>query len=329
MVNRQTTRAMVCSAILTMAIPARAPAFLLYDSQLLGNGVAYALNESSWVVGYRWDPVIYQGTAVVWEPSKGPRDLQPAQASWAYDINDLGAILVANTDTGRKLILTDSGTLDATGVHGVALNNLLQVVGSGGIWEAGEVRSIDGVEGRDINDRGQVAGFLIGTGGVIWDDGEITVVEKPPELVGSGLTGINELGQVVGVSQNQQRVGGAFYWDGVTSVVLATLAGEDTWAHALNDLSQIVGWSETERGERHAVLWEDGRIADLNELLTEAFDYTLVEAVDINNRRQIACRAVDASGGSWAVLLNPIPEPRMGLLLAAGAAFALRRNRTG
>ena len=68
----------------------------------------------------------------------------------------------------------------------------------------------------------------------------------------------------------------------------------------------------------------------LHDLLAEPFAYTLVEAVDINNRGQIACRAVDSQGDDWAVLLNPIPEPGTVLLLAAGgAAAALRRRRSG
>ena len=327
MYNGSPSHRSMIPAIVSAAIAANAAeAFLLYEPHLLGEGAPYALNESAQVVGYRWDPVIFQRTAMLWESSGTKRDLQPGQSSWAYDINDLNDILVANTDTGRKLILRKTETLDATGVHGRALNNLLQVVGGGGIWEAGEVRSIDGVSGMDINDRGQVAGVHSTLGAVVWEDGTITPV-GPGELRYPEAGGINELGQAVGIGQNEERKKRAFYWDGVASVVLAALSGESAWAWALNDRSQIVGWSETGTRERRAVLWEDGAIADLNDLLTEPFSYTLVDAVDINNRGQIACRAEDALGKEWVVLLNPIPEPGTILLLAAGAAATLRRRR--
>jgi probable HAF family extracellular repeat protein len=230
----------------------------------------------------------------------------------------------------KRVVLTAEGTTDLGDLYSsaVALNNLLQVVGSGGIWEAGEIRSIDGVEGRDINDAGQVAGFK-GGAAVVWDDGVVTEIGLP-EAFSSQAYGINEAGQAVGWAEVPPRNIRPLFWDGNTSTDLETLAGQDGIANAINDLVQIVGESKAANGEWHACLWEDGAIADLNDLLTEPFPYTLVDAVDINNLGQIACRAVDSRGIDYAVLLNPVPEPGTPLLLAlGGAAGALRRRRRG
>ena len=155
--QRLRSAVLLCLAHLVHGMVSTANAFLLYEPQLLGEGVPSALNESSQVVGYRWDPVLYQPTAMLWHPQDGPVDLFPGQVSQAYDINARGDIVAG---TRRRLLLTAEGIHKLEGIHytAVALNNLLQAVGGGRIWEAGEIRSIDGVRGMDINDRGQVAG---------------------------------------------------------------------------------------------------------------------------------------------------------------------------
>ena len=300
-------------------------AFLLYEPGVLGQGHPVALNNSAQVVGKRLDAGIGEPTAMMWEPATAPRDLLPGQPSAAYDINDHGDILAAILGASRARIITPGEEIPLYGLSTRAVNNLLQVVGGGSIWEAGEIRSIDGVSGMDINDRGQVVGYIGGVA-VLWDDGTITDI-SPPNSWGSGAQGMNEAGQAVGWAQIGSRFAHGFFWDGSSAKDLGTLGGLESAANAINDLVQIVGESRAANGEWHACLWEDGAIADLNDLLTEPFPYTLVDAVDINNRGQIACRAVDASGGSWAVLLNPIPEPGALLLLAVGAAAALRRRR--
>ena len=320
--QRARCAAMSCLVAFWGVIPGVAEAFLLYESALLGGGRPAALNEWAQVVGDAWYAGVSGPTAVIWERGEPPRDVL-GQAGAAYDINDGGAILAGIWGNGRVLI-TDGGITDLPAMSARALNNLIQVVGYG-IWEAGEIRSIDGVSGMDINDRGQVVGYIGGVA-VLWDDGTITDI-SPPNSWGSGAQGMNEAGQAVGWAQIGSRFAHGFFWDGSSAKDLGTLGGLESAANAINDLVQIVGESRAANGEWHACLWEDGAIADLNDLLTEPFPYTLVDAVDINNRGQIACRAVDASGGSWAVLLNPIPEPGALLLLAVGAAAALRRRR--
>ena len=301
--------------------------FVSYDVSVLGWGTPHGMNQRGDVVG-GGRAGIWGSTPVLWAAgSPSPRALMPGARGSAVDVNDLNDAVLRIDGVGPYLwhegVPTELGATYAR-----AVNNLTQVVTGFGIWEDGSTRSIGGVSGSDINDHGQVAGNLYGTGAVIWDAGTVAPV-GPPGVLDSEAHGINESGQVVGQADMPDRYGRGFLWDGVESVILAALGDKHASAEAINDLVQIVGWSDTPDGERHAVLWEDGAIADLNELLTEPFPYTLVGAVDINNRGQIACRAQDASGGSWAVLLNPIPEPGVFMLLAAGAALAGRRQRRG
>ena len=301
--------------------------FYLYEPSLLGWGSPHAMNEQGDVVG-GGQAGEWGSTPVLWDGQTGKAQaVVPGTRGFAVDINEGGALLAGLWEGGSGYVLATQGATESVPVSSAsALNNLLQVVGSGGIWEAGETRSIDGVEGFDINDRGQVAGRK-NSGAVIWENGEFIAV-GPPGSYGSTAYGINELGQAAGTAKMPNRHTHAFFWDGSSSADLGSLGGWHALANAINDLVQIVGWSYTDGVyDSRAFLWEDGAMADLNDLLTEPFPYTLVEAVDINNRGQIACRAVDASGGSWAVLLSPIPEPGAWLLLAAGAAAALRRRR--
>ena len=76
-------------------LPARTSRrFLLYDSELLGEGSPAALNDVGQVVGESHD-VQGELRATLWETA-GARFLLPGpQQSRAYDINDAGEVLVA------------------------------------------------------------------------------------------------------------------------------------------------------------------------------------------------------------------------------------------
>ena len=84
---------------------------------------------------------------------------------------------------------------------------------------------------------------------------------------GSGATGINNHGQIVGSSW--QKVGStrATRWEQGTITNLGALPGDpESVALGINDAGQIVGWSgEFEFGTR-AVLWQERKIISLPEL---------------------------------------------------------------
>src|SRR5256885_13825572 len=87
----------------------------------------------------------------------------------------------------------------------------------------------------------------------------------------SEATGINDLGQIVGVSfTTSGAVGHALLWQNGTMTDLGTLPnGTISLALSINDLGQIVGSSDTASRATHAVLWTMAA--------PPAFDFSLAE----------------------------------------------------
>ena len=72
----------------------------------------------------------------------------------------------------------------------------------------------------------------------------------------SGASGINDAGQVVGVSTTANGQTHAFITgpDGVGMTDLGTLGGDYSYAFGINDAGQVVGESGTDNGQRHAFI---------------------------------------------------------------------------
>ena len=104
-------------------------------------------------------------------------------------------------------------------------------------------------------------------------------------LGGGYATGINNAGQVVGVSlgmPNHQPA--ATIWNGTTASDLGTLGGAYGYAAGINDVGQVAGFSTPRalNGNRRATLWNPG-ITDLGTLGgTYSFGFA------INNTGQVA-----------------------------------------
>ena|SRR3989338_1068555 len=67
--------------------------------------------------------------------------------------------------------------------------------------------------------------------------------------------GINNNGQIVGMSSTASGYDHAFLYQNGTMTSLDTLGGAYSGAYGINDIGQIVGFSTTSTGESHAVLW--------------------------------------------------------------------------
>ena len=173
----------------------------------------------------------------------------PGWATCAKRINDHGQIMGTYNRSayGRTRyhaffwdqgVFTDLGMLgnNADAIWPLDMNNAGQIVGSGRtyynygsqpfLWEQGRLIPLAPASGeaRDINDRGQVVGYIVA------DDGATHAVR----------------------------------WEQGTMTELGTFGGRSSAAMAINERGQIAGWSQTASGEKHAVLWENGRIADMN-----------------------------------------------------------------
>ena len=79
---------------------------------------------------------------------------------------------------------------------------------------------------------------------------------------------------------------------------LGTLGESSSQAHSINEAGQIVGSSITSDGERHAFLWENGKIIDLGTLPRSPASH----ARDINNSGDIVGESLNSDGNLRAVL---------------------------
>ena len=224
-------------------------------------------------------------------------------------------------------LLPGANTSQAGGI-----NSSLQIVGESNNnicgplqafrWQSGQIEALQVSLGprssaSDINQAGQVTGWM-GTGlfidarAYIWENGNVTDLGIIPGGISAEGNAINNLSHVVGcgvvpdgVTIGQRH---ACYWDGQTMIDLGMLPGHDR-SHApdINDVDQITGWSISfdENGiatSSNAVLWQNGQIYDLNDLVaTELGGIVLVRALAINNAGQIL-----AVANAIGVLLTPI-----------------------
>jgi probable HAF family extracellular repeat protein len=157
-------------------------------------------------------------------------------------------------------------------------------------------RSVDQVEPTDMNDLGQVVGYVgrpEGTTAFLWQGGVSVTIGAASTV--SDVEGINNRGQVVG-----NGAGGGFLWDSEQGILydIGDLGGGMSWARAMNESGQVVGESLTSSGDTHAFTWRPGgAILDLGTLggPTSA-------AVVVNSSGQVAGESRTASGENHPVL---------------------------
>ena len=109
---------------------------------------------------------------------------------------------------------------------------------------------------------------------------------------------------------------------------LGTLGGALSGGDGINNTGDIVGFSITTSGARHAFLYSQGALQDLNNLIADDSGWTLTDARSINTFGEIIAVGINLGGETHAISLVP-PALRIasirrlsnGHILVEGVAF--------
>ena len=171
-----------------------------------------------------------------------------------------------------------------------------------------------------LNNRGQVVGQSTLYGDqdshpYVWERNKMTDLGTLGGTYGYA-TGLNDSGAIVGIATPQgDRALFAFLWKHGKMSNLGALPGNRcSGADAINSQSQIVGESGSFDADffadcndpvEHAVLWDHGKILDLNNFVPPGYDLTLNEATSINDSGEISGFGTLSDGSQHAFLLIP------------------------
>jgi probable HAF family extracellular repeat protein len=247
-----------------------------------------------------------------------PAATQSRAALWLHgEIHDLGTL--GGNDAAAMLI-------NARGqIAGVSYTNTRPNAATGTptqdpfVWEDGDLRDLGTLGGTSgypnwMNNRGQV----VGQSDLAGDQSAhpfLSNPDRPMKDLGTlgGKNGeafwVNDAGEVVGQADlpgSGTQLHDAFLWKHGRMIDLGTVAGDPcSRALSINSQGQIAGASTNCTEYLHAFLWEHGAMVDLNMLVHPRSALRVRDGDDINDRGEIAGRAVLPNGDVHAVLLIP------------------------
>ncbi len=204
-------------------------------------------------------------------------------------------------------------------------------------------------EALDINDSGKAVGISYIDPNIdiknykytafTWEKGKTTYLPG----FGGRLTqaaAVNNSGFVVGLSTDAAETESAVEWDPAGRIhSLGTLYGGGTsQAFDINDQGDAVGVSLLPDLVGEAVLFTNGKVENLNDLVPADANLHLVAGLDINDSGQILAEG-SRNGQDSLFVLSPdlfahpinqvdgIPEPACGLVISAVVGCSLFRRR--
>jgi probable HAF family extracellular repeat protein len=205
---------------------------------------------------------------------------------------------------GQAVGYAENGIVDSTCPAGITNNRVDLPV----MWDKRKAQPLptigsdpDGVA-FGISNQGQAVGYsgtcTAANFAVLWENGTATPL---PDLGTPGAIAyaINGHNQIVGQAVNSEGTALAALWENNTVTALGGLLPGDVAAFAtsINNRSQVVGSSFDGSGNwSHGLIWENGKMFDLNQLFPASSNLYVVSASNINESGQIAGMAVDMAG---------------------------------
>jgi probable HAF family extracellular repeat protein len=290
------------------------------------------------------DPNSFAGaTSFLW---KGPKDIEllpglpGSDTAVPFGLNDLDQVVGGSgpTPDGYLAVLWENGQVKAlpklpgdTDADAYLINNAGLIVGHSAnfnvdpwtdravYWYEGGVFALPSLAGAvnssavAVNDRNQIVGQS-GPHAAFWS------LSPKPRVVDLGTLGgddswaaaINTLGQIVGNAATESGDLHPVLWNKHGIIDLHNF-GDDTVGSAfyINDEGQIVGFSGTDPSDvtkMRALLWENGRIINLQDQLPANSGWVLQQATGINNQGQITGIGMH-KGKNRVFLLTPTNAP--------------------
>lgn len=168
-------------------------------------------------------------------------------------------------------------TRRACGFSVVAACGLASAAAFGQQYRAIPLGTLGGTGSKvaDVNDRRQAVGTADLPDGSLraffWENGVMTDLGTLPGGQKSEAYGLNNLGQVAGVSEDADGRDRAVVWTrnagGAWEIVdLGTLGGPTAFANDINDAGEVTGMASRSSGGAHAFLYSGGAMIDLGAL---------------------------------------------------------------
>ena len=191
---------------------------------------------------------------------------------------------------------------------------------------------------QSINESGQIVGDGYTANddfdaAVFWNsDGSIHELQTLSGASSNGwATGINNLGQIVGITADADGNSQSVFWASYTAapVLLSVLSGySGAVAADINDAGQIVGWATYDADNAsHLILWDQGNFTDLSSLIPAALAADGMSLsnylTQINQDGAIVGRILDSGNAAvGSYLLTPVAVPVPGAVWLFGSALA-------
>jgi hypothetical protein len=309
-----------------------------------------AINDSNAVLVHVYSGTSTQTTSFLWRNGVQTFFSRPPNYLSGYvmgsDINNNGHVtgmFGTAYDNDKAFIWIDGVTsvlpISASRSAGSKINDPDWIIGAKDSVFAGQdflyrngnlsslLKSIPGasrIQLQDINNKGQVvltsdANANIDAGAFFWDNG--TVSEIKSKISGywvESIHALNDSGLVVGnLRKDNPLTINAFVWrDSIIKTLPLPIGYRDIYARQINNKKDIVGYllKQTEGGgfTYHGMLYHDGLVYNLNELIPDPARCTINEAVGINNLGLIIGTGM-INGETRAMLLVPPDDLTTGI----------------